>query len=274
MEGILMPRVDINAPVLDQTSPARDIFLLSVSAPEIARAAQPGQFCMLDAVEHNHLHDPLLRRPLSIHNVTEDDAVEFLYRKTGRGTALLSQMKPGKTLKILGPLGNGFRWDSSKSYILVGGGMGIAPLLFLAGELHKTGNPPVIILGAATESDLVRIDLFGARATEQGFFTATEDGSLGLHGLVTEVLVSLLDQQAHQVEEADAVVLTCGPFPMMRAVAAICRDRRIPCQVSLEAHMACGSGLCLGCAVESEHEAGYIHVCREGPVTDASKVKW
>ncbi len=273
-----MPRVDIKAQVLAQASPARDIFLLSVAAPGIAQSARPGQFCMLDAVEHNHLHDPLLRRPLSIHNVTANGTVEFLYRKTGRGTALLSQLKPGRKLKILGPLGNGFRWDSNKSYILVGGGMGIAPLLFLAGELHKTGNPPVIILGAATESDLVRIDLFQARTMEQGFFTATEDGSLGHHGLVTEVLVSLLDQQAHQTGGADSrgatVVLTCGPFPMMRAVAAICRERGIPCQVSLEAHMACGSGLCLGCAVESEHDAGYIHVCREGPVVDAEKVQW
>lgn len=269
-----MPRIDINAQVLAQTSPTKDIFLLSVSAPEIARPAQPGQFCMLDAVEEDNLHDPLLRRPLSIHNVTADGVVEFLYRKTGRGTGLLSRLKPGRKLKILGPLGNGFRWDNSKSCILVGGGMGIAPLLFLAAALHKAGNPPAIILGAATESDLVRIDLFRTRAMEQGFFTATEDGSLGHHGLVTEVLLSLFDHQAHQAGEADTVVLTCGPFPMMRAVAAICREREIPCQVSLEAHMACGSGLCLGCAVESAHNADYIHVCREGPVVDAIKVKW
>ena len=269
-----MPRVDINAPVLDQTSPARDIFLLSVAAPGIAQSAQPGQFCMLDAVEGNNLHDPLLRRPLSIHNVSADGAVEFLYRKTGRGTALLSQLKPGRKLKILGPLGNGFTWDSSKSYILVGGGMGIAPLLFLSGQLHKAGNPPMIILGAATASDLVRLDIFRNMAAEQGFFTATEDGSLGYHGLVTEVLSTRLDQHSNHVTGDKIAVITCGPFPMMRAVAAICRKRGIPCQVSLEAHMACGSGLCLGCAVESEHEAGYIHVCREGPVADASKVKW
>ena len=269
-----MARRDITATVTAQSSPGTGIYLMGVRAPEIAAQASPGQFCMLQHV--GTIHDPLLRRPLSIHRTEEDGTVHFLYRKTGRGTELLSMLKTGDSVKILGPLGNGFTWNRDIRCILVGGGMGIAPLLFLADRIVQKGGDLLVILGAATAGELACLDSFRAVCRSDMLLTATEDGSLGHRGLVTDLLNDALDSQKLQVTgTADTTVMACGPWPMMRAVANICTRRNVRCQVSLEAHMACGTGLCLGCAVPTANSAGgYIHVCKEGPVTDAKNIKW
>ncbi len=272
-----MARTDMVAQVLFQKRLTKDILLLRVHASDIARAARPGQFCMLQATCSDSTFDPLLRRPLSIHNVhAERGVLEFLYRNVGRGTSLLSRLKANDQIRIMGPLGNGFMWHSATRHILVGGGMGIAPLLFLAWRIKAQGLRPRVILGAATAEELVQRDAFFEVAGEEQLFFATEDGSLGHEGLVTEPLEALLRDNASD-GTGESAVLTCGPFPMMRAVAALARDYGVACQVSLEAKMACGSGLCLGCAVPGagdESGSGYLHVCREGPVVDAEEVKW
>ncbi len=268
-----MARRDITATVTSQTSPVTGIYLMGVKAPEIAAQASPGQFCMLQHV--GAIHDPLLRRPLSIHRTEEDGAVHFLYRKTGRGTELLSLLKEGDSVKILGPLGNGFTWNREIRCVLVGGGMGIAPLLFLADRIVQKGGDLLVILGAATAGDLACLDSFRAVCRAGRLLTTTEDGSLGHRGLVTDLLTDTFDNQEQAETGAGTTVMACGPWPMMKAVADICTHKSIRCEVSLEAHMACGTGLCLGCAVPTANSAGgYIHVCKEGPVTDAKNIKW
>ncbi len=281
MECILMARRDIVAQVVENREAGAGIFRMVVTAPEIAQDAWPGQFCMVTPIRDvTAMHDPLLRRPLSIHDA-EKDKIAFLYRVAGRGTMLLSAMKQGESIKILGPLGNGFKLYKGKRHVMVGGGLGIAPMLLLARKIalecekgeEQTAcgvhGAPVIILGAAGSSELACLDQFRKAAPHFNIMVATEDGSMGFKGLVTPLLEEVLSKN----KETAFNVMTCGPFPMMHAVAALCSRYAARCQVSLEARMACGSGLCLGCAVPSAGE-GYLHVCREGPVFDSESVKW
>ncbi len=271
-----MTRHELNALVTSQTSPAKDIYILSIQAPEIASQAKPGQFCMLQVAAGENIHDPLLPRPLSIHNTDGTSTVQFLYRRVGKGTALLSTMEKGDHLRVLGPLGRGFTWDHTGHHVIVGGGMGIAPLLFLTSAMKNTGTSATVILGAASADDLTCLDAFSETVQNSRLKIATEDGSAGHRGLVTELLQDLLQKQCEERRHmAIASVMTCGPWPMMKAVAETCSSHGLPCQVSLEAHMACGSGLCLGCAVPAaSHMDGYVHVCRQGPVINAEAIKW
>ncbi len=275
-----MARRDITALVAENREEGAGIFRMVITAPEIAGDAWPGQFCMVTPLgQAASLHDPLLRRPLSIHDAYRDK-IAFLYRVAGRGTMLLSAMQQGESIKILGPLGNGFILHRGKRHVMVGGGLGIAPMLLLARrigqEIEKerragpgVNDAPVIILGAAGSSELACLDRFRRAAPRFKTMIATEDGSMGFKGLVTPLLEKVLSE----TPGAAVNVMTCGPCPMMRAVAALCGSYKATCQVSLEARMACGSGLCLGCAVPSAGE-GYLHVCREGPVFDAGSVGW
>lgn len=256
-----MASFDIAASVVSNEALRGGFFLLGLHAPEISRAALPGQFCMVRTTQEGGT-DPLLRRPFSIHDVT-GDTILFLYRVVGRGTRILSAFRPGDLIKILGPLGPGFFEDlPGTSPVLVGGGLGIAPLLFFARTLASRAR---VILGARTSGELGRAGAFAAFSHD--IQVATEDGSLGEKGLVTNLLVGCLDAVSTPVVHA------CGPWPMLSAVARIARDRNVPCRVSLEARMACGTGLCLGCAVPSS-AGGYLHVCKEGPVFDAELVDW
>ncbi|NIA09020.1 MAG: dihydroorotate dehydrogenase electron transfer subunit [Nitrospiraceae bacterium] len=260
------PRFDILAEITGQVQISPDIFLLTVDVSKIAEAASPGQFCMVE-VKSSHSMDPLLRRPLSIHRIINRKEIVFLYRVVGQGTCLLSQHCPGDRLHILGPLGHGFRITPGHPAILIGGGLGAAPLLFLAEELPK--DPAVsVILGARTEKELLAVNQFirlGHRV-----LLATEDGSVGRHGLITDVLSEVLSHEPH----SKACIFTCGPWSMMKAVYKMTHEIGLSCQVSLEARMACGIGLCLGCAVPRRDGQGYLHVCTEGPVFDADKISW
>ena len=273
----LMARHEFNATVISQVSPARNIYLLEVKAPCIATDSMPGQFCMLHPSEQGSF-DPLLRRPLSIHDADSAAGnITFLYRQTGRGTKLLSMLEPGDDIPVLGPLGRGFSWEKGRRHIIAGGGMGMAPLLFLARKIcsereTETGPELMVIMGAATRDELSCLDAFSHIIKPEHLYVATDDGSMGHKGFVTDLLQNLLEEKSG-IRPCDCMVMTCGPLPMMRTVAAICRAGDIPCQVSLEAGMACGTGLCLSCAIPAE-DHGYLHVCREGPVMDALKVRW
>ncbi|BCO10315.1 dihydroorotate dehydrogenase B (NAD(+)), electron transfer subunit [Desulfolithobacter dissulfuricans] len=239
------------------------IHRLTLHAPRIAGQAFPGQFVM---VRVSPTFDPLLRRPLSIHQVSSDGTVQLLFKVVGQGTRLLAGMRTGDYLDMVGPLGRGFTLERDEPFCLVGGGMGIAPLYFLAKRLLQISRHPesTVLLGARTGSELLPL--------EQEFLrlgcpvhSATDDGSYGHHGFVTELLDDLLARVRR--------VYVCGPFPMMRIAAMKCLERGVACEVSLETHMACGLGACLGCTMMGG-DGAYMHVCKDGPVFPAEKVAW
>jgi len=246
------------ARVIDQRSLGGGIFLLRLEAPFIAGQTQPGQFMMLRVVPGV---EPLLPRPFSIHDAQGDEAL-ILYRVVGRGTALLSQAKAGQELLAWGPLGRGFDL-SPKRPVLMAGGMGAAPLGLLARVLAWVGLQPRLLLGLASAEGWSGL-VGRMREAAPGLVLASEDGGIGQRGLVTDLLRQL-------VNDCDGV-LACGPLGMLKAVVEICARHGVPCQVSLEAPMACGVGACLGCAIPVP--GGYARACQEGPVFNSSDVDW
>lgn len=243
---------------------ASDIVRLTLDSPSIASIAKPGQFVM---IRTGNTNDPLLRRPFSISQTSNEKHFQILFKVVGRGTSLLAHCREGEFLSVLGPLGQGFRVDCQGTNCLVGGGMGIAPLLFLGKYLSRkcTQNPPLVVIGARTEKELAPL-VKDFLELGLSVHPATDDGTLGLHGLVTDVL-------KNQDLENDCQVYVCGPHPMMTAVHLFCKDRNYACQVSMETTMACGMGACLGCIVPVE-KGGYAHACCDGPVFDAKELLW
>lgn len=239
-------------------------YRLTLHSPLIAAAAQPGQFVMATC---GVSFDPLLRRPFSIHRCIGSDLIQLLFRVAGRGTRLLSEVRPGQSLSLIGPLGHGFRLSSATSVCLIGGGIGIAPLLFLADRLKNVvpaAPSCIVLLGSRSGLELKPLI---AEFSTQGcrVETATDDNSLGHHGLITDLLPPHL-AEIHKV-------YVCGPHPMMATVAGLCQEAHVSCEASLEAHMACGLGACLGCTIHgADHR--YRHVCKHGPVFNAKEVAW
>jgi dihydroorotate dehydrogenase electron transfer subunit len=194
--------------------------------------------------------------------------IEILYRVVGRGTTLLAEAEPGQSLSIVGPLGRGFPIEPGGGpALLVGGGSGIASLYELAAALSRAGRPVELVLGARSAADLIGRDDFAA-LSGVSLVCTTEDGSFGRRGRVTEPLEEWLDRSA-----SDATVFACGPTPMMRVCAELAQARGARCLVSLENPMACGFGVCLGCAAP-RREGGFSLVCRDGPVFEASEIAW
>lgn len=215
---------------------------------------RPGQFAMLRLHPEGRSSDPLLPRPMAVFRAS-GERVEFRHKVVGRGTALLSALAPGALLGVVGPLGNGFPEPDAPA-VLIGGGTGIASLYELA--LRRPGS--LVLLGASTAADVMALADF--ERLEVRLEIATEDGSLGHRGLVTE----LLRPAPHEV------VFACGPTGMMRAAHEIARAGGARCLVSLENQMACGFGVCLGCAVRANGD--YRYVCTDGPVFEADEVRW
>jgi len=237
---------------------------------------RPGQFVMVSPgpLAEVERWDPLLPRPMAIYRLRRDGGsgqLEILYKVSGRGTALLAQTVSGQRVRLVGPLGRSFPELQERSggrRILVGGGTGIASLFDLAARALKAASASTdvqVLLGARSAEDLLGADDFESLGATLSF--ATEDGSRGHRGFVTELLESRLDA------DPDSVVYACGPTPMMERCATISAERGVTCMVSLENHMACGFGVCLGCAAPIG-SAGYSLVCREGPVFDAATVRW
>ncbi len=239
-----------------------DIALLTINSPQIASSALPGQFVMVACSGQD---DPLLRRPFSIHNTLADGSLQILFKVVGRGTGLLARKITGQRVDLIGPFGKGFELKRPGAICLVGGGMGIAPLYLLAKEMRSSQeNQDTVLLGAASAGELSGLN---KQFLELGLevHCATDDGSLGHHGFVTELLRDLPAEIRS--------VCVCGPFPMMKLVAAHCLENELHCQVSLETHMACGLGACLGCTVHGS-DGAYRHVCKNGPVFNAQEVSW
>lgn len=231
---------------------------------------EPGQFVMLSpgVVADVQRTDPLLPRPMAVYRTQAVDGgavVEVLYKISGRGTGLLADAQPGQRVALVGPLGQPFALpDAGEGAILVAGGTGIASVYELARQALGSGAV-VVLLGARTRDDLMGIDDFEQLGVDLRI--ATEDGSAGERGLVTALLETAL------AESGEHRVYACGPTPMMRRCAEIAATLDRPCVVSLENNMACGFGVCLGCAAPLA-EGGFALVCRDGPVFDAARVDW
>lgn len=235
----------------------------------------PGQFAQLRVDAPN----VFLRRPISIHDV-EDDEISFLVQVVGDGTRWLGDLKRGDTLNAVLPLGRGFAMPNAEcqmsNVLLIGGGVGVAPLLFLGKVLRARGVCPTFLLGARTRGQLLRLDAF--RQVGDVLVT-TEDGSMGARGFVTQHPM-LAEMPGGRDDDSPAAsrsfrfsdFFVCGPGPMMRAVAKLARERGIPCQVSLENRMACGVGACLCCVEETT--TGNRCTCTDGPVFDIDELKW
>ncbi len=234
-------------------------------------AALPGQFVM---VKLDNGYAPLLRRPFSIHRLIDFGdgvtGIELLYKMVGPTTVQMGGLRPGDTLSLLGPLGRGFTVPPGPARVaLVGGGIGIAPLVFLASWLIAGGLAPDSIkafLGGRSDADLLCADDFSEMALQVS--TTTDDGSAGKKGLVTGPLESALAAGDTQM------VYACGPVGMLKRVAALAEKYKVACQVSIETIMACGMGACMGCAVKSKdpREDKCRHACLDGPVFDAGQI--
>jgi dihydroorotate dehydrogenase electron transfer subunit len=194
--------------------------------------------------------------------------LEILNKVVGRGTALLASLPAGAAVTVLGPLGRSFPGTTADAVdLLLGGGSGIPPLCLQAqrAEARGLGGQVEVIYGGRQRADLALLGRL--EGLDVRIFPCTEDGSHGAKGRVTDVL---LERLAHR--EKGARVLACGPLPMLRAVGALCRERGVPCWLSLETEMACGVGICRGCMVRRAREPGYLCTCLEGPVVSAEEV--
>ena len=266
---------DFATPVLRNVDLGRGNWLLEFAAAGVAEAMRPAQFFMIGVPGS----DVLLRRPFSVCGLpgTFDDrpagAVQILYRVFGRGTALLASLGPGARVQVLGPLGRGFAMPESSDakIVLVAGGIGSAPFPAFLADLHRAGRRATMIYGARTAGDLPLLEWFRERC--DGVAVTTDDGSLGERGVVTGPLGELL----RGPDRGRLHLYACGPSPMLKAVARAALEARVTCDLSLEAPMACGFGVCLGCVVPTRRDGGevrYERVCVEGPVMRAERMAW
>jgi dihydroorotate dehydrogenase electron transfer subunit len=241
---------------------------LAFAAPEVAGQTAPGQFVAVAV----GVSGAILRRPFSVYGVDRPraGAVEIVFDVVGAGTAWLAERRVGDRVDLMGPLGQPFPETSATgTALLVGGGYGAAPVLFLAEVLAARGREVALVLGAASAERLLDVDA-ALRLSSTTWFT-TDDGSLGTRGIVTDVLPDALN--AAPV----AAVHACGPMPMLRAVAALAAARGVPCWVAVEEHMACGSGVCWTCVLPVRGGDGglrNLRACTEGPVFDGAAVAW
>ena len=248
-------------PVGEVRTAGDGIFILRFRSPRIAKTIRAGQFLNIRASEGI---DPLLRRPFSAYWTDKND-VEIVFHVVGRGTALLQGKRPGETIDVLGPAGTPFGKDNSPfdTAVLIGGGLGVAPLPILTRELAVAGTPVVSFLGGRSRGYIVRDHL-------ENLQVATDDGSEGFHGTV----VALAERSLTTTSFGRVKLFACGPMPMLRAVAVLARKNGMPCEVSLEGPMGCGIGICQGCPVElAGEEKKYALMCKEGPTFDIRTIR-
>ncbi len=254
------------ATILVHTPVGKEYYRIVLRAPEAAAAALPGQFVMLRVSE---TMDPLLARPFGVSSIISKSSIELYYRIAGRGTALLSSLEPGHTLSMHGPFGKGFPVPPKGSApILVAGGSGFPPLLFFS---HRFGARARLFLGARNKECLPPSAVINKFKDDlEKVHIATEDGSRGTRGVVTDLLAAYLSGLDGKVP---AAIYACGPRPMLAAVSGLAAERSVPCYVSMEERMACGLGACMGCSVGVK-AGGYKRVCKEGPVFEAGEIDW
>ncbi len=298
--------LQIQAKIVSNTQVAENYFKMCLDAPLVAQKAEPGQFIY---IKTSNNYKPLLRRAFSIHSIgyrllvigyrqkrqsqsQKPNTLELLYKVRGIGTEILAEKKAGEELDIIGPLGKGFNIISNIKYqkskiILIGGGIGIAPLVFLSEKLTKSKiknqkSKITVLLGAETKEKILCKNDFEKLGCEVKI--ATEDGSQGFKGKVTELLAKGLLAISHLPASpawlgGPFAIYACGPTPMLKEIAQISQRNKIPCQVSLEEKMACGIGACRGCVIKvknykDEENFIYKRVCKDGPVFDAQEIIW
>lgn len=260
-----MSQYQENATIIRLEQLTEENFRITLQSDEIASSARPGQFVMIRTGTGK---DPMLRRPFSIHQATTNGRIQILFKVTGRGTGLLSHCRVGELLSVFGPLGHGFDIRLNRPACIVGGGMGIAPMLFLAKRicrLKKCVASDLVFFGGREKKEieplLADFEQLGIRV-----IATTDDGSFGQKGFVTDIIKS------HDLAK-DTVVYSCGPEAMMKQLHLYCKAEQMECQVSVESVMACGMGACLGCNIPSA-DGHYVHVCYEGPVFQAEELVW
>ena len=268
--------------VAENEALAQDTYRIRFECPELAGRIVPGQFLMLRVAERE---DPLLGRAFALYDTVLDGsgrpvAIDVVFLVVGKMTSLMAESRPGTNLEVWGPLGNGFSAEPVEHLVMVAGGIGQTPMLALGQEFtgkrdYGRGVPPAqqatLCYGVRTKELLAGAEDFRAGGIDLRI--ASDDGSVGHHGLVTEVLEQVLDESDHR----SLRIACCGPEPMMEAVAKVAKARKVACEVSLETPMACGIGICFSCVVKVEQPDGqwdYKRTCVEGPVFAAEKIVW
>ena len=256
-----------SAEVLDIFAVADGIFEMELAAPGAAERAKPGQFVM---IKPNALGQPFLGRPMGVYDVNaERGSLSILFEVHGAGTQLLAQVQKGDKLPLIAPLGNGFAVQEEGRALVIGGGIGVAPLYPLLRELKERGVYTEVRLGAQTVDRVLALDRIIPLQLPVTVFT--DDGSMGTAGYPSLGLAELLRETHFDM------IYCCGPMPLMRGVAGIAAAAGTPCQVSLEERMGCGFGICVGCVVDHRAADGTIskkRVCYDGPVFAGTEVFW
>ncbi|MGQ9645261.1 MAG: dihydroorotate dehydrogenase electron transfer subunit [Thermodesulfobacteriota bacterium] len=252
-------------------------FLLEIECPPIATLIKPGQFVMLKVCDSQ---TPLLRRPFSLfrkdlkqtHGKENRGWFSILYKVVGRGTQKMTELEEGESIDLIGPLGNGFSASppfSSNKAILIGGGVGIVPLLPLA-EAIQGERSLFVLIGGNTDTDILCLNEF--KKLKANVFVATEDGSLGRKGTVIDLLQS---KREELWKEGPCPIYSSGPVAMLKALAKALGSKKSLCEASLEARMACGFGACWGCVIKTrDPKIPYQRVCKEGPVFNLGEIIW
>lgn len=249
-------------PIVKKENLAKDIFSFEIFCPEIAEIAKAGQFAQVK------VSGKFLRRPISICEINkESGTIRIVFAIKNEGTKILSDCTENSMLDILAPLGNGFTIDDNfKKVVLVGGGIGVPPMVGLA-EIYK--EKAVVISGFRNSKAVILQNEFIKAGSKN--IVCTDDGSEGLHGFVTQPLEEIL-----AVQKID-MIYACGPSPMLKNISLIAKKYNTPCEVSLEERMGCGIGACLVCACKIKNKNGETksrHVCKDGPVFNAEEVEW
>lgn len=238
-------------------------YLLSFKMPKKI-GVKPGQFFNIRIRDS---YEPFLRRPFGAHKIDRAN-IEILYKTIGKATKILSGKKTGDTIDVLGPLGNGFdiKRSSRGLVALVGGGHGIAPLYALAKKLKNYKLEIIVFIGAKTKKHVV-CDKDFRKLGSKGY-VSTDDGTKGYKGLVTDLLEKKIKNSKHQLK----AIYACGPKPMLKEISEIADRHDIPCQVSMEEYLGCGTGICMGCVVKTR--SGNKLVCKDGPVFNTKELIW
>lgn len=262
--------------VIENLEIAKNYFVLSVLLRSSQFDAMPGQFAM---IRRQNVKDPLLSRPLGLYGVYKTEAgpvIELFYRVIGKGTSDLSHLVIGDLVNILAPLGKPFdlQFEPRSHVVLIAGGVGIAPLTYLADYLFDTMSGVkklTLYMGATTASTLVVLKKIERFCTE--IKIATNDGTAGFKGIITD----LFQQDIPAMDHENMVLFSCGPYGMVRHLAQVITPYDIPCHISTEERMACGIGACLGCAIKirtADNSWQYRRICKDGPIFDIRDIMW
>lgn len=261
--------VDVKAKIIEKVELIPGIFKMSVvNAHKLVERSKPGHFV---EIRVNDDIEPFLRRPISIHNLERNSGkLEFIFQVKGKGTQILSKKNIGDVIDIIGPLGYGtFDYSKYQNLGIIGGGIGVFPLYELAKEAKNEERNVNTYLGFRNKDFVVLEEEF--KNVSDKMEITTDDGSYSQKGFAIDLLKK--DIEENKID----CIYACGPLPMLKAVKQLAEEKNIPCQISLEERMGCGLGVCLGCAVKTakspKDAPEYVHVCKAGPVFDATYVE-